>query len=220
MKLSIAAFVLSLSAASTADIAPAHAQDLDTETLAVPVAGPRVRGRLGAARGELDGDGRHWYGWEGLLFDAGAAVVLAPSLAVLLKSGNDSTTTALAAVGSAAGAGSFAFGFPIVHALHGRTGAAWGSFAMRAATLGAAGGIYAAANDGFFRKAAPMFGIVTGLIVGGVAVSVDASALPFEKETAEARDAAARRGSPRVVSVAPTVDPTGGGGGLSLAGVF
>jgi hypothetical protein len=143
----------------------------------------------------------HWYGWQTLLTDAG-------SFGAALLTQN---AYALAAV--------YVLGAPVVHAAHGRAGAAVGSLALRVALPIA--GIYlgaAAANcSAQFHHEDDQCGLtesVIGFGLGMLAASViDATALSWE--TVE------KKTPTPSFSIAPSVAPIPGGGSMwSLAGTF
>ena len=143
---------------------------------------------------------RSWYGWQTLLVDGAAAVVIVAST-LTLGNGND-LKPFWATVGI--GLTTYGLGAPLVHGLHGNVDAGFGSAALRLVV----GGL------GFFSVAvfAGTGVFYPGLAVALVAPVIDATVLAYETVPAAA--------STKRTRLNPTVAPTNGGATLGLAGSF
>lgn len=133
-----------------------------------------------------------WYGWQTLATDGAAVALTGLSLA-----SDGSTSRAMFGVG---GLGAFVLGGPIVHAAHGRWGAAAGSLALRVVTplggavVGALAGASASEDDGVVGLANAVVGMLVGFTIGtGAASAVDSAALAHEKVDDAPREDDARR---------------------------
>jgi hypothetical protein len=164
---------------------------------------------------------RNWYGYQTLLIDAGALILLVSAIAPA-NSNNGGLESALIDLSAT----TYIVGGPVVHLLHGRYAMSGIDLAVRAgaplvlgvlgAAIGAAaGGSSNNSNGGFFSPAE------TGAIVGGVlgfsggivgAIVVDASVLAVDK-TPLSKPTSSFRWMPRIA-------PIRGGANVGIGGTF
>ena len=154
---------------------------------------------------------RHWYGWQTLLVDAGSLVLMP-----------------LAGVGIV----TYAVGPSIVHAAHGRAGAALGSILLRVsmplvlAVVGVGiGGAATPSNQNYNGVApAPILGGLTGLVLGVLgAMAIDGAVFAWEPVKPSPAAAGSRASSS--VIVAPKISLTGDAehghaGWMGIGGTF
>ncbi len=133
---------------------------------------------------------RVWYGWQTLTMD-GVAVM---SGGILAKAGYDNAGWVWV--------GTYAFGPPVVHALHGHVGIAFADLGIRVvlptlttlagAAIGCSGG--SNDDDGFGNLASCVTGVAVGFLVGYAgAIAVDAAVLaretvPVDPNTDDAKE--------------------------------
>jgi hypothetical protein len=152
-----------------------------------------------------------WYGWQILIADAGALGFTALALGASAAHSSDAAALPPLAVA----AGSFVFGGPVVHAVHGHWGKAGGSLALRVGLpllgwLAGAGVGQGSCHYNYDHEGCWVGYAALGLLAGGVAAMiVDDALLGHERVTASPRSQA---------SVAFT--PSRDGGGLSVVGRF
>jgi hypothetical protein len=193
-------FLLSATTAARADDDGAPPAAAPTTTVKTPVTNLETR----------------WYGWQTLAVDAG-------SVGIGLVGGAAGRGDA----GAVAALTGYVLGAPIVHAVHGRTDAAVGDFALRLGAALAGGAIgygvgvasfHGCAPDAWFcgRDWSGMEGAVLGGLGGAVtAVILDASLLGRErvrKDDVAAPAAQGVRWSPQV-GISPRGEPSVGVGG-------
>jgi hypothetical protein len=179
---------------------------------AIAPAHPRVH------RKQSEGEST-WYGWQTLLVDGGSLAVFAAALSVQSSQ-----------LGWFSG-GTYALGPAVVHAAHGRGGAAAASIALRlglplvASIIGMGiGGNCEAGQGGCIG---PLSSSTTGALLGAgvgmvIAMGIDAAVLSYESTRDPDADDAGGLPDPTrraaTVSLAPSVSPVRGGavGGVSV----
>lgn len=150
---------------------------------------------------------RHWYGGTILAVDLAALTLGIAAVA------HPDASAPLAIAGSA----TYLLGGPIVHAVHGRTGTAFGSLGLRVGVPIASAGVgavvgAAAQGDcsgdwcGIGAVVGGVFGFGAGMLVASV---VDIAGLAYEAEPNSA--------GPRV-ALLPSIDPRRASAGLDLVG--
>jgi hypothetical protein len=161
-----------------------------------------------------------WYGWQTLASDAAAGAVIALGMAI---EDHDTQNETIAIV--TLGVATYAFGAPIVHALHRRPGIAVADFGLRVGAPVVAGLVgVAVANAGCPEPRYPdegtqfdceMGGAALGVIVGvGSAIAIDSAV--FARETKPAP----RTQSARGFSLTPSLSLTPHRSALKLIGTF
>lgn len=144
-----------------------------------------------------------WYGWQTLAADGAALLLLGTAV--------DATSEGPLILSGV----TYLFAAPVIHAVHGRSGAAFGSLALRmgAPIAGAAIGA-SQCNGGEGEELRCIEPVVFGAMAGiAAAIALDAALLARETVTE----------SPLSVSevrVVPSITPTGGGVSAGLSGVF
>lgn len=163
----------------------------------------QLPGWLGADRAAARDSDRPWYGWQTLTTD-GVAVGAMVSIGLVRDWG---VAGALGLVGTS----SYLLGAPIIHAAHGRWGAAFGSLGLRTVPILLSVGI---ASCGLAHP----FGEVSGACAGLIPLAVLTTLAPIVLDPALLAydDPPDPRGA--VVMIAPWATPNSGG--LSLARQF
>ena len=200
----VASLSISLAALAAAP-SVAHADDEDPAAARVPlVPMPAPEGSAADAPPTT----RVFYGWQNLGADAASIALFGVTL--------DAEDGTAAGVLAYASVGGYLFGSPLVHALHGHTKRALGSFAMRLGVPLALGGITWAVEDhedctgkentfcGFGEGIVPVF---VGMLGAGAVMLVDDFGLAYDEK-------------PVGPTWTPTVAASHGGMTFGFAGTF
>lgn len=204
--------VLSLSLAAALAPRVAHADEpagtdeaVDDQPARAPVAVAPAQVPVAKPVAKPEATRERWYGWQGLIVDGASILLVTPAIPPL-------------------GVGGYFLGAPIVHAAHGRWGAAGGSVLLRIG-LPVVGAIVA--NGGTSDRSCGEFGCLRAVVGAGVgilaAIAVDAAALSWETVPVTREDRADKdaRSQRRSLAVAPGIAPRREGGvDVGLSGTF